>query len=368
MLLWQRQKIQALSRRPLESIPGMTVTNQQIADLFQEMASLHEMKGDLIFKTLAYQKAANIISELPQSLESMVHRSENLKDIPGIGDAISKKIHEFVTTGRVASYDRLRAELPDYDPAHNKPSQASNGVPISPNPQEALLGITDQPDYVLVHRVSEALRHLTENVKMGRPWLEVLLEAMSMWTVPEEQRNGRLYKYIIQGEAFDWLLLVERMCDALDDLDLAHEMEDLLFRGRFPVEVTPENLKESLGYNKYRGILNFWYGVVVEEALHMAVEEEVRKEMRAGGRVDVEDVSDAIFRRIYDDGQFNLVGRFRKEMGYPKRVRFSLTQAKEFTYWLFKLRLQYWDPARVASDTRKGLKWLQRVRGSHSPV
>ena len=346
----------------------MPVTNQQIADLFQEMASLHEIKGDLIFKTLAYQKAAHVISQHPHSLESMVHRSENLKKIPGIGDAISKKIHEFVTTGRVATYDRLKAEISELDPVPNQTTQSSNGMPSDPNAQSQLLGDAEHPPDVLVHRASEALRHLTEGVKMGRPWSEVLLEAMSMWTVPEEEQDGRLYRYIIQGEAFDWLLLAERMCDALDDRDIAHEMEDMLFRGRFPVEVTTETLKESLGYNKYRGILNFWYGVVVEEALHMAVEEEVRKDMRGAGRVDIEDVSDAVFRRIYDDDQFNLVGRFRTEMGYPKRVRFSLTQAKEFTYWLFKLRLQYWDPARVASDTRKGLKWLEHVRGSHSPV
>jgi len=47
---------------------------------------------------------------------------------------------------------------------------------------------------------------------------------------------------------------------------------------------------------------------------------------------------------------------------------FSLTQAKEFNYWLFKLRLEYWDPARVASDTRKGLKRMEQVRGTSSPV
>ena len=99
----------------------------------------------------------------------------------------------------------------------------------------------------------------------------------------------------------------------------------------------------------------------MEEALHVAVEEEVRKDMRAGGRVDVEDMSNAVFRRIYDDEQSSLMVKFREKMGYPALDGFSLTQSKEFTYWLFKHRLYYWDPARVASDTRKGLNWLERV-------
>ena len=37
----------------------------------------------------------------------------------------------------------------------------------------------------------------------------------------------------------------------------------------------------------------------------------------------------------------------------------SLTDLKEFTYWLFKMRLTKWDPARVASDTRKGINTLR---------
>ena len=106
----------------------------------------------------------------------------------------------------------------------------------------------------------------------------------------------------------------------------------------------------------------------MEEALHVAVEEEVRKDMRAGGRVDVEDMSDSVYRRIYDDEQAGLIAKFREKMGYESQDGFSLTQSKEFTYWLFKLRLYYWDPARVASDTRKGLNWLEQVRGSSAPI
>jgi hypothetical protein len=144
-------------------------------------------------------------------------------------------------------------------------------------------------------------------------------------------------------------------------------VEELLFRGRLPVETNEKEMRRALGYNKYRGLLNFWYGVVVEEALQLAVEEEVRKEARGAGRVMGDDLGDEPFQRLYSDSGDNLMRRFRKERGYPARVSFSLTQMKEFTYWLFKHRTQYWDPARVASDTRKALMKLKELRGETAP-
>ena len=80
----------------------------------------------------------------------------------------------------------------------------------------------------------EALERLSQELKPDGPGPEALLEAMSMWTLPEERIDGRLYRYVIQGEAFDCLLLAERMCTLLRDSAQIQEMENLLFRGRFP--------------------------------------------------------------------------------------------------------------------------------------
>ena len=91
----------------------MPTSNEQIADLFENMAALLEMKGDTIFKIRAYQRAARTIGQLSFSLEQAVNEGMDLKSVPGIGDAISKKIQELVTTGRVATYERIKGELPD---------------------------------------------------------------------------------------------------------------------------------------------------------------------------------------------------------------------------------------------------------------
>ena len=94
-------------------MPDMPVSNDEIAGLFENMATLLEMKEDTIFKIRAYQRAARTISQLSFPLEQGVRDEVDLKKIPGIGKAINDKIREFLQNGRVSAYDKLLAELPD---------------------------------------------------------------------------------------------------------------------------------------------------------------------------------------------------------------------------------------------------------------
>ncbi len=91
----------------------MSTTNAQIAEFFENLAVLLEMKGDTVFKIRAYQRAAQTIEQLPLPLEKAVKDDVDLKSIPGIGDAISKKIQELITTGKVGTYERIKGEIPE---------------------------------------------------------------------------------------------------------------------------------------------------------------------------------------------------------------------------------------------------------------
>ena len=70
-----------------------------------------ELKGELVFKTVAYHRAADAIGRSPVDLVS-AYRAGDPPRIPGVGKAISDKIAELATTGRMAFYERLRAEVP----------------------------------------------------------------------------------------------------------------------------------------------------------------------------------------------------------------------------------------------------------------
>ena len=91
----------------------MPVDNEEIVQLFENMATLLEMKGDTVFKIRAYQRAARTIDQLSFPLEQAVRDQADLKKIPGIGKAISEKIQELLQTGQVAAYEKLLAELPE---------------------------------------------------------------------------------------------------------------------------------------------------------------------------------------------------------------------------------------------------------------
>ncbi|MEC8958090.1 MAG: DNA polymerase/3'-5' exonuclease PolX [Chloroflexota bacterium] len=90
----------------------MSLTNQQIAELLENMGSLLEMKGDTVFKIRAYQRAARTIEHLPVPLAESIDSGEDITKIPGIGKAISEKIAEFIGTGKVAAFQKLLGELP----------------------------------------------------------------------------------------------------------------------------------------------------------------------------------------------------------------------------------------------------------------
>jgi len=209
-----------------------------------------------------------------------------------------------------------------------------------------------------------AIKHLEQAIASGKHWYIALLEAIGLWADGDETHNGRHYQYLIDGEAFDWLLLAERLCEAVDELIPEEEKIALLFHARPPLGLSNSKFKALIGSTKYRQYLNYFYGVTVEEALVLAVQEEIRKEKRISGYKKEHNLTDEVYQRIYGATRPELLKSFRREKGYPRLRSISLTELKEFSYWLFKYRLKNCDKARIASDTKKALERLG-ANGSH---
>ena len=89
------------------------MNNPQVVEIFQGIAGLLEIKGEQRFTVVAYQRVARTIDKLPTELEQMLRDGQDLKAIPGIGKAISQKISELVSTGKLDFFERLRSEFPD---------------------------------------------------------------------------------------------------------------------------------------------------------------------------------------------------------------------------------------------------------------
>lgn len=227
--------------------------------------------------------------------------------------------------------------------------------------------ITERRAPQVIDGTKEAIECLKQGLAQGKHWFVALLEAMALWTLSEETRGGRHYFYLVGGEAFDWLALSQRLMEEVEGQIPDQELNDLLFEGKMPLEMSPSELRGLLGAEKYRSYMNFFYGVFIEDSLIMAVEDEVRKRWWCWGFLEPDwDMQDEVFQTLYTASKKQLWEKFCIEKGFPRQRQISLHQLNEFTYWLFKRRLGLWDKARIASDTRKGIEnWhRQRHRGA----
>jgi DNA polymerase (family 10) len=99
------------SPAPVLQPPPEPPSNADLARVFHEIGDMLEVKGELVYKTVAYHKAADAIAHSPVEVAA-AYLAGNPPRIPGVGEAIAKKIEEKVRTGHMAYYDRLREEVP----------------------------------------------------------------------------------------------------------------------------------------------------------------------------------------------------------------------------------------------------------------
>jgi len=217
----------------------------------------------------------------------------------------------------------------------------------------------EKTSQVSEYEENEIIRQFKLDIACGKNWYLALLEAIGRWTKPEETIDERNYHYLIGGEAFDWLLLAERLCQTVNEAIPEEEKMELLFHGKAPVNLTPGEFETFFGETKYRQYLNYFYGITVEEALFLSIQDEVRKERATTIFQRPADYEDEIYVRIYCAGKMDLLKKFRRSAGYPQTISISLTEMREFTYWLFKYRLEHCDRSRVASDTKKAMEFLK---------
>jgi DNA polymerase (family 10) len=84
--------------------------NAEIINVLNGIATLLRAKKESIFKIRAYEKVAKAIAEMDVNVDQLA-RENRLKEIPGIGEAINKKITELATTGKLEYYEKLKSEI-----------------------------------------------------------------------------------------------------------------------------------------------------------------------------------------------------------------------------------------------------------------
>ena len=87
------------------------MNNRQLADTFTLIANLSEIKGEVIYVILAYRKASENLMTLGREA-SDYWKEGKLREIPAVGKAISEKIDELLTTGKLEFLEKLKQEVP----------------------------------------------------------------------------------------------------------------------------------------------------------------------------------------------------------------------------------------------------------------
>jgi DNA polymerase (family 10) len=87
-------------------------TKEQTIELLETIARLLELKGENPFKIRAYTNAARALETFSDNFQATV-ADGRIGELDGIGDAIAKKIFEYVQTDKLEYLEKLQAEFPE---------------------------------------------------------------------------------------------------------------------------------------------------------------------------------------------------------------------------------------------------------------
>ena len=87
--------------------------NKEVAEQFYLIAQLLSLTDENPFKVRAYEKAAQVIESIPESIEDLAKDFDKLSSIPGVGKSIAEKIVEYLNTGKIQRLEELKKKFPD---------------------------------------------------------------------------------------------------------------------------------------------------------------------------------------------------------------------------------------------------------------
>jgi DNA polymerase (family 10) len=91
---------------------GVPLSNGEIAGIIDLLGDLYEIDGAVVYRVLAYRKAAASMRETPESVWRLSEEGR-LTQLDGVGDTIAAKVRELRETGTLVSLEKLRAKLPE---------------------------------------------------------------------------------------------------------------------------------------------------------------------------------------------------------------------------------------------------------------
>jgi DNA polymerase (family 10) len=87
--------------------------NRELADIFLRMSQSYSVLGtEHRFRANAYAKASRTLANLAEPVDLHAHSIKELDELPGVGESIAEKILEYLQTGKISTYEKIRKEVP----------------------------------------------------------------------------------------------------------------------------------------------------------------------------------------------------------------------------------------------------------------
>src|SRR6185503_7273077 len=97
--------------RAISRTDSTLISNADMARVFNEIADMLEISGELVYKAVAYRRVADAVERWPDDVAHLF-QSDAPPKIPGAGPALTTKLAELATTGQLGYYDKMRAQVP----------------------------------------------------------------------------------------------------------------------------------------------------------------------------------------------------------------------------------------------------------------
>ena len=87
--------------------------NSKIAEIFYEIADIYELKKTR-WKPQAYRIAAQTLESLRMDVKDIYKKEgeKGIDELPGVGSSFTKKIVEYIKTGKIKRHEQLKKSVP----------------------------------------------------------------------------------------------------------------------------------------------------------------------------------------------------------------------------------------------------------------
>jgi DNA polymerase (family X) len=88
--------------------------NKELASIFRRMSDCYKYLGaEHRFRAIAYETAAKTLSNLSEPVDAFGHDIKKLDQLKGVGESIAAKIIEYLDTGRIQTFEKLKEQVPE---------------------------------------------------------------------------------------------------------------------------------------------------------------------------------------------------------------------------------------------------------------